>query len=202
MDVRELKLDSLRGNIAIVPQDTPLFNDTLRHNLRYGRADAAEAEILDVAKNARLDQTLDQMPEGLDTMVGELRREAQRRGEATRRDRARAFLRSPRLLLADEATSALDTATEVGILASLEDVAEGRTAVFVAHRLSTVKNCRRDRRHGERGEIVEKGTHQELMEGKGRGRKSGMYASMWASQQAGDRVRDQARRRRGQSPAR
>jgi ABC-type transport system involved in Fe-S cluster assembly fused permease/ATPase subunit len=200
VDVRELKLDSLRGNIAIVPQDTVLFNDTLRHNLRYGRADAAEAEILDAAKNARLDQTLDQMPEGLDTMVGE-RGVKLSGGEKQRVAIARAFLRSPRLLLADEATSALDTATEVGILASLEDVAEGRTAVFVAHRLSTVKNCDVIVVM-ERGEIVEKGTHQELMEGKGEGRKSGMYASMWASQQAEIECETKLEEAREQSPAR
>jgi ABC-type transport system involved in cytochrome bd biosynthesis fused ATPase/permease subunit len=104
-------------------------------------------------------------------------------GEKQRVAIARAFLRSPRLLLADEATSALDTATEVGILESLEEVAQGRTAVFVAHRLSTVRRCDVIVVM-EMGEIVEQGSHVELMEGRGVGAKSGMYASMWASQQA------------------
>ena len=140
VDVRELKMDSLRENIAIVPQDTVLFNDTLAHNLRYGRASATDEEVMRAAADARLDDTLAMMPEGLDTMVGE-RGVKLSGGEKQRVAIARAFLRSPRLLLADEATSALDTATEVGILQSLQEVAEGRTAVFVAHRLSTVRNC-------------------------------------------------------------
>ena len=138
VDVRELKLDSLRGNIAIVPQDTVLFNDTLRHNLRYGRADAAEAEILDAAKNARLDQTLDQMPEGLDTMVGE-RGVKLSGGEKQRVAIARAFLRSPRLLLADEATSALDTATEVALPDVAVEVAEATLGEATAASLVALK---------------------------------------------------------------
>ena len=96
---------------------------------------------------------------------------------------ARAFLRAPRLLLADEATSALDTATEVGILQSLQEVAQGRTAIFVAHRLSTVRQCDRIVVM-ENGKIVEQGTHEALMLGRGSGTKSGVYAAMWASQQA------------------
>ena len=182
VDVRELKMDSLRDNIAIVPQDTVLFNDTLAHNLRYGRASATDEEVMRAAADARLDDTLAMMPEGLDTMVGE-RGVKLSGGEKQRVAIARAFLRSPRLLLADEATSALDTATEVGILQSLQEVAEGRTAVFVAHRLSTVRNCdlivvMQD------GKIVERGTHAQLMRSEGEGTKKGMYASMWASQQA------------------
>ena len=108
VDVRELKMDSLRDNIAIVPQDTVLFNDTLAHNLRYGRASATDEEVMRAAADARLDDTLAMMPEGLDTMVGE-RGVKLSGGEKQRVAIARAFLRSPRLLLADEATSALDT---------------------------------------------------------------------------------------------
>jgi ABC-type multidrug transport system fused ATPase/permease subunit len=182
VDVRDAKLASLRAATAIVPQDTVLFNDTLRHNLRYGRVGATEAEVLEAASAARLDQTLELMPEGLDTMVGE-RGVKLSGGEKQRVAIARAFLRAPRLLLADEATSALDTATEIGILQSLQEVAQGRTAVFVAHRLSTVRSCDRIVVM-ENGEIVEQGTHEELMMGRGSGVKSGVYAAMWASQQA------------------
>ena len=182
VDVRDAKLASLRAATAIVPQDTVLFNDTLRHNLRYGRVGATEAEVLEAASAARLDQTLELMPEGLDTMVGE-RGVKLSGGEKQRVAIARAFLRAPRLLLADEATSALDTATEIGILQSLQEVAQGRTAVFVAHRLSTVRSCDRIVVM-ENGKIVEQGTHEELMMWRGSGVKSGVYAAMWASQQA------------------
>ena len=123
-----------------MPQDTVLFNDSLLHNLRYGRADASVEEVLEAATCARLDATLALMPDGLDTMVGE-RGVKLSGGEKQRVAIARAFLRQPRLLLADEATSALDTATEIGILQSLQEVASGRTAGFVAHRLSTVRSC-------------------------------------------------------------
>jgi ABC-type transport system involved in Fe-S cluster assembly fused permease/ATPase subunit len=182
MDVRDCTISSLRDAAAIVPQDTVLFNDTLRHNLRYGRVDASEEEIKGAARAARLDKTLRLMPEGLDTMVGE-RGVKLSGGEKQRVAIARAFLRAPRLLLADEATSALDTATEVGILQSLQEVAQGRTAVFVAHRLSTVRSCDVVVVM-ENGVIVEQGTHEELIIGKGSGVKSGVYAAMWASQQA------------------
>ena len=182
LDVRDATLKSLRDATAIVPQDTVLFNDTLRHNLRYGRPDASEEEVLAAASAARLDKTIALMPDGLDTMVGE-RGVKLSGGEKQRVAIARAFLRAPRLLLADEATSALDTATEVGILQSLQEVAEGRTAVFVAHRLSTVRSCDKIVVM-ENGVIVEQGTHEDLMLSRGEGDKSGVYAAMWASQQA------------------
>jgi ABC-type multidrug transport system fused ATPase/permease subunit len=126
VDVRDATLKSLRDATAIVPQDTVLFNDTLLHNLRYGRPDASDEDVAHAASAARLDGTISLMPDGLDTMVGE-RGVKLSGGEKQRVAIARAFLRSPRLLLADEATSALDTATEVGILQSLQEVAEGRT---------------------------------------------------------------------------
>lgn len=163
VDVRDIKTQSLRSNIAIVPQDTVLFNDSLLHNLRYGRAEATVEEVLKAAAAARLDRTLETMADGLETMVGE-RGVKLSGGEKQRVAIARAFLRAPRLLLADEATSALDTATEVGILQSLEEVAQGRTAVFVAHRLSTVRSCDLIVVM-EAGEIVEQGSHAELMVG-------------------------------------
>lgn len=182
VDVRDATLKSLRDATAIVPQDTVLFNDTLLHNLRYGRPDASDEDVARAASAARLDGTISLMSDGLDTMVGE-RGVKLSGGEKQRVAIARAFLRAPRLLLADEATSALDTATEVGILQSLQEVAEGRTAVFVAHRLSTVRSCDLIVVM-ENGVIVEQGTHEDLMLARGSGAKSGVYANMWASQQA------------------
>ena len=179
-DVRDLRLDSLRESVAVVPQDTVLFNDTLDHNIRYGRPAASDEEVALAASRARLDKTVEQMPKGLGTMVGE-RGVKLSGGEKQRVAIARAFLREPRMLVADEATSALDTATEQGILESLEDVARGRTAVFVAHRLSTVRSCDRIIVM-EQGKIVEEGTHAELLDGTSRGEKVGMYAAMWKAQ--------------------
>jgi ABC-type transport system involved in Fe-S cluster assembly fused permease/ATPase subunit len=179
-DVRDLKIDSLRDSVAVVPQDTVLFNDTLDHNIRYGRPTANDDEVAMAATRARLNKTIEQMPKGRETMVGE-RGVKLSGGEKQRVAIARAFLREPRMLVADEATSALDTATEQGILESLEDVARGRTAVFVAHRLSTVRSCDRIIVM-EQGRIVEEGTHAELLDGTSRGTKIGMYAAMWKAQ--------------------
>ena len=164
----------------MIPQDTVLFNDTLEHNIRYGRPTASEEQVAMAATRARLDKTIEQMPNGRQTMVGE-RGVKLSGGEKQRVAIARAFLREPRMLVADEATSALDTATEQGILESLEDVARGRTAVFVAHRLSTVRSCDRIIVM-EQGKIVEEGTHAELLDGRSRGSKIGMYAAMWKAQ--------------------
>ena len=136
VDVRDATLKSLRDATAIVPQDTVLFNDTLLHNLRYGRPDASDEDVARAASAARLDGTISLMPDGLDTMVGE-RGVKLSGGEKQRVAIARAFLRAPRLLLADEATSALDTATEVGILQSLQEVAEGRTGTCCISQILT-----------------------------------------------------------------
>ena len=189
-DVRDLKIDSLRDSVAVVPQDTVLFNDTLDHNIRYGRPTANDDEVAMAATRARLNKTIEQMPKGRETMVGE-RGVKLSGGEKQRVAIARAFLREPRMLVADEATSALDTATEQGILESLEDVARGRTAVFVAHRLSTVRSCDRIIVM-EQGKIVEEGTHAELLDGTSRGTKIGMYAAMWKAQAQEDERKAQA----------
>ena len=193
VDVRELKMDSLRENIAIVPQDTVLFNDTLAHNLRFGRASATDEEVMRAAADARLDDTLAMMPEGLDTMVGE--RGVKLSGGEKQRGRHCARVGDRRrLLLADEATSASRPATEVGILQSLQEVAEGRTAVFVAHRLSTVRNCdlivvMQDGRVVER--VVARATH-DIRRG---GNQEGDVRQHVGQSAGGDRVRGAARRR-------
>lgn len=256
-DVAQLRQESLRRRLAVVPQDTVLFNDTILENvrlrcfpaptpcacclrsspgctsgaaradslrapaacvcvrirqgtrdarggvaqcvtaarsthpaladpvphwpdahgavqIRYGRLDASDAEVRAAARMAQLDAAIDRMPEGFATTVGE-RGLKLSGGEKQRVAIARAFLRNPLLLVCDEATSALDTATEQGIMQSLEALAKGRTSVFVAHRLSTVMACDKIVVLSE-GSVAEEGTHAELMAC------GGVYADMWAMQ--------------------
>ncbi len=185
MDVRDLTREALHSAIAVVPQDTVLFNDTLYNNILYGRPDAEREQVLEAVEAACLGPALERMPEGLETVVGE-RGLKLSGGEKQRVAIARAFLKSPRLLLCDEATSALDSSTEAGIMDALTQLARGRTSVFVAHRLSTIQNC--DKivvlRHGR---VKEQGSHAELME------KRGLYCKMWRLQ---ERAVEDARERR------
>ena len=174
--VKDLQMKSLRSAVAVVPQDAVLFNDSLEHNVRYGRPDATDDEVERACHAAKLEKTIDDLPDGLKTKVGE-RGVMLSGGEKQRVAIARAFLKSPRVLVADEATSALDTATESQILESLEEIARDRTSVFVAHRLSTVMKCTRIIVMRD-GEIVEQGSHDELVD------LSGLYAKMWVAQQA------------------
>lgn len=174
--VKDLQMKSLRSAVAVVPQDAVLFNDSLEHNVRYGRPDATDDEVERACHAAKLEKTIDDLPDGLKTKVGE-RGVMLSGGEKQRVAIARAFLKSPRVLVADEATSALDTATESQILESLEEIARDRTSVFVAHRLSTVMKCTRIIVMRD-GEIVEQGSHDELVG------LSGLYAKMWVAQQA------------------
>ncbi|KAL4440595.1 hypothetical protein ABPG75_003596 [Micractinium tetrahymenae] len=176
VDVRELRQDSLRAAVAVVPQDTVLFNDTILHNVAYGQPGASMAAVRAAASAAKLDAAVVRMPAGWGTVVGE-RGLKLSGGEKQRVAIARAFLRQPRLLICDEATSALDTATERGIQASLRELAAGRTAVFVAHRLSTVQACDRIYVLSD-GQVAEQGTHQELMAVRG------LYWEMWNLQLA------------------
>lgn len=177
-DIRTLTQDSLRSAVAVVPQDTVLFNDTIMHNIAYGRPNATQEQIIQAAKQARLHDAVLRMPEGYQTMVGE-RGLKLSGGEKQRVAIARAFLKSPRLLICDEATSALDSGTEAAILKSLKELAAGRTCVFVAHRLSTIMHCDRILVM-DAGIVVEEGTHQELVATGGR------YAHMWALQESED----------------
>ncbi|KAL3155600.1 hypothetical protein ABBQ38_010855 [Trebouxia sp. C0009 RCD-2024] len=178
IDARELQQASLRAAVAVVPQDTVLFNDTLLSNIAYGKPSASREEIVQAAEMARLTEAIGRFPDGFDTMVGE-RGLKLSGGEKQRVAIARAFLRAPRLLICDEATSALDTATEQGIMGSLDELATGRTSVFVAHRLSTVQRCDKIIVLSN-GMVAEQGTHEELMAARR------IYYDMWEVQKAAD----------------
>ncbi|KAK9823970.1 hypothetical protein WJX72_006707 [[Myrmecia] bisecta] len=177
-DVRSLVQASLRSCVAVVPQDTVLFNSTIRENIAYGRPTASREEIEQAAQMAQLTSAIKRMPDGYDTVVGE-RGLKLSGGEKQRVAIARAFLRAPRLLIGDESTSALDTATERGIMASLKELAAGRTSIFVAHRLSTIKDCDKIVVMSG-GVVVEQGTHEELLAG------GQVYYDMWQTQAAND----------------
>jgi len=174
-DIRDLKQKSVRAAIGIVPQDTVLFNDTIAYNIGYGRPTATREEVEEAARMASVEQFIQNLPDGFDTMVGE-RGLKLSGGEKQRVAIARTILKKPRILLFDEATSALDTRTERDIQESLKEVSKGRTTLVIAHRLSTVVDAD-EIIVLDRGRIVEKGTHHQLLENKGQ------YAEMWARQQ-------------------
>ncbi len=174
-DVRELKQESLRAAIGIVPQDTVLFNDTIYYNILYGRPDAAREEVIEAARAAHIHDFVERMPDGYETRVGE-RGLKLSGGEKQRVAIARAILKNPRILIFDEATSALDSATEQAIQAELDRIARGHTTLVIAHRLSTVMDAD-EILVLESGRIVERGTHRSLLEA------DGAYARMWALQQ-------------------
>ena len=160
-DIRDLTLASLRAGIGIVQQDVFLFAGTLRENIAYGRPDATEAEVLDAARRARLEEVIAELPAGLDTVVGE-RGVKLSGGQKQRVAIARVFLRNPPILLLDEATSALDSETERAIQASLAELARGRTTLVIAHRLATIRDADRIAVVAE-GRVVEQGTHGALL---------------------------------------
>jgi ATP-binding cassette subfamily B protein len=170
-----VRQSSLRAAIGIVPQDTVLFNDTVLYNIRYGRTDASDAEVIDAAQAAHIHDFIESLPAKYETMVGE-RGLKLSGGEKQRVAIARALLKNPRILIFDEATSALDSRSERAIQAELERISQGRTTLVIAHRLSTVMDADQILVLGH-GRIVERGTHQQLLELKGE------YARMWALQQ-------------------
>jgi ATP-binding cassette subfamily B protein len=175
-DIRTVSQASLRAAIGIVPQDTVLFNDTIGYNIRYGRPAASDAEMMEAARLARIDDFVRGLPDGYDTTVGE-RGLKLSGGEKQRVAIARTILKAPKILLFDEATSALDTKTEREIQKSLREVSRDRTTLVIAHRLSTVVEAD-EILVLEQGRVVERGRHEALL---GRG---GIYAQMWARQQA------------------
>ena len=176
-DVRSLTQDSLRRQVGIVPQDTVLFNDTVAYNIAYGRPDATQDEVEVVAQSARIHDFIRNTPLGYNTMVGE-RGLKLSGGEKQRVAIARTLLMNPPVLVFDEATSALDSANERAIQAELAAVAQGKTVLVIAHRLSTVVHAH-EILVMELGRIIERGTHPHLLAMNGR------YAEMWRLQQAG-----------------
>ncbi|GAA5171469.1 ABC transporter ATP-binding protein/permease [Viridibacterium curvum] len=181
-DLRHYTQASLRQAIGIVPQDTVLFNDSIRYNIQYGRPEASEAEVLAAARAAQLHDFIASLPDGYETRVGE-RGLKLSGGEKQRVAIARALLKDPAILIFDEATSALDSKTEKAIQSQLEAAAVGRTALIIAHRLSTVMNAS-EIIVLDGGRVIERGTHKALLEAQGN------YARMWALQQQDEHGRD------------
>jgi ATP-binding cassette, subfamily B, bacterial len=173
-DVRELGWDALRGAIGYVSQDVFLFHGTVRDNLAYGRVDATDAQVREAARLAEADAFISELPLGYDTVVGE-RGQTLSGGQRQRIALARAILRDPALLVLDEATSAVDTETEAAIQRSLAAVTASRTALVVAHRLSTVRDADRIWVLAG-GRVAESGSHDELVAA------GGIYAGLWAVQ--------------------
>ncbi len=174
-DLRSLTQDSVRGAIGIVPQDTVLFNDSIRYNIRYGRPAATDAEVEDAARAAHIHRFIESLPDGYDSEVGE-RGLKLSGGEKQRVAIARALLKNPAILIFDEATSALDSASERAIQDELDRIAIGRTTLVIAHRLSTVMGAD-EILVMDAGNIIERGNHAALIA------MNGHYAAMWRLQQ-------------------
>ena len=174
-DLKEVRLDSVRAAIGVVPQDTILFNDSIQYNIAYGRPSASREEVVEAAKLARIHDTITRMPEGYDSVVGE-RGLKLSGGEKQRVSIARMILKRPSIVLNDEATSALDSTTESELLANMKEVSAGKTSVFIAHRLATVVDSDWILVL-EGGQVVESGTHDQLL-----GQEGSRYAQLWAMQ--------------------
>ena len=174
-DIREVTQASLRDSIGIVPQDTVLFNDSIKYNIRYGNPGATDAEVVEAARLAAIHDFIEGLPEGYRTPVGE-RGLKLSGGEKQRVAIARTILKGPRILLFDEATSALDSHTEREIQAALKQVSADRTTLVIAHRLSTVVDAD-EILVLDQGRIVERGRHADLLA------LEGHYTAMWARQQ-------------------
>jgi ATP-binding cassette subfamily B protein len=174
VDVRDVQQTSLRQALGLVPQDVVLFNDTLRANIAYGRPEATDAELNEAADQAQLAEFIAKLPDGWDTRVGE-RGLKLSGGEKQRVGIARVILNNPAILVLDEATSALDSATEQAVQDALEAASKGRTTLMVAHRLSTVQGAD-EIIVLDAGRVIERGTHQALLE------MDGKYTDMWQRQ--------------------
>lgn len=174
IDIRDVKLESLRKNIGIVQQDVFLFTGTIKENIAYGDPTKSDEEIIEAAKKASIHDFIMSLPNGYDTFIGEKGVKLSG-GQKQRISIARLFLKNPPILILDEATSALDNQTEIIIQKSLEKLAEGRTALVIAHRLSTIKNADEIIVLTNDG-IVERGSHEELLA------KNGLYSELYRSQ--------------------
>ncbi len=181
-DIRDVTQKSLRAAIGMVPQDTVLFNDTIRYNIRYGEWDATDAEVEQAARLAQIDSFIRLAPKGYETEVGE-RGLKLSGGEKQRVAIARTILKGPPILLLDEATSALDSHTERDIQDALDRVSKNRTTLVIAHRLSTIVGAD-EILVLDQGAIVERGTHQQLLA------QGGLYASMWNRQREAQMARE------------
>jgi ATP-binding cassette subfamily B protein len=174
-DIRNVTQSSLRAAIGIVPQDTVLFNDTIYYNIAYGNPKASRDEVIRAAQSAHIHHFIESLPQGYDSMVGE-RGLKLSGGEKQRVAIARAILKNPAILIFDEATSALDSKSEKAIQDELRSIAQNRTTLVIAHRLSTVVDAHQILVM-DKGRIIERGTHRELLN------QQGVYAQMWALQQ-------------------
>jgi ATP-binding cassette subfamily B protein len=174
VDVREVTLESLRKQIGVVLQDSFLFSDTVANNIRYGKPDATDAEVIAAAQLARAHDFIERLPEGYNTVLGE-RGAGLSQGQRQLLSIARAALSNPRLLILDEATSSVDTRTERQIQAALEQLLAGRTSFVIAHRLSTIRNADQVLVL-VKGEIIERGAHEELLA------RQGFYYNLYMSQ--------------------
>jgi ATP-binding cassette subfamily B protein len=181
-DIRAVTQASLRASIGMVPQDTVLFNDTIRYNIRYGRWDASDADVEQAAQLAQIDGLIRMSPKGYETQVGE-RGLKLSGGEKQRVAIARTVLKAPPILVLDEATSALDSHTEHEIQEALERVSRNRTSLVIAHRLSTIVAAD-EIIVLDQGRIAERGTHGELLA------REGLYASMWNRQREAEAARE------------
>jgi ATP-binding cassette subfamily B protein len=181
-DIRTVTQTSLRAAIGMVPQDTVLFNDTIRYNIRYGRWDASDAEVEEAARLAQIDGLIRMAPKGYETQVGE-RGLKLSGGEKQRVAIARTVLKAPPILVLDEATSALDSHTEHEIQGALDRVSHNRTSLVIAHRLSTIVAAD-EIIVLDQGRIVERGTHGVLLA------EGGLYASMWNRQREAEAARE------------
>ena len=184
VDIRTVTQSSLRKSIGVVPQDTVLFNDTIKYNISYGNLAASQEELVQAAQAAQIHEKILTFADGYDTKVGErgLRLSG---GEKQRVAIARTLLKNPKIVLLDEATSALDTETERHIQDALAKMSENRTTLVIAHRLSTIINADQILVM-KSGTIFERGTHEELLE------MQGEYASLWQRQLETNRSKEQA----------
>ncbi|KAK9326283.1 P-loop containing nucleoside triphosphate hydrolase protein [Lipomyces orientalis] len=189
-DVRDVNLESLRKSVGVVPQDTPLFNDTIEHNIRYGRMDASAEEVRRAAERAKIDKLINDLPDGWNTKVGE-RGMMISGGEKQRLAVSRLILKNAPIMFFDEATSALDTHTEQSLMQNINSIVREHehTSVFIAHRLRTILDS--DKIIVLKGgSMAEQGTHSELLS------KDGVYAGMWQAQELMEIVEDEGQKAR------